>query len=68
MNEQEPYSIEWHKGFQMGLYSGKTSERERIIKLIENGSAGCDGEGAHYYCGPICDIDKLIALIKGENK
>lgn len=43
-------------------------ERERIIKLIDNGSAGCDGEGAHYYCGPICDIDKLIALIKGENK
>ena len=42
------------------------AERERIIKLIE--SAGCDGEGAHYYCGPICDIDKLIALIKEGNK
>ena len=34
MSEHE--SIEWHKGFQMGLYSGISNEQERIIKLLEN--------------------------------
>ena len=34
MSEDPNFSIEWHKGFQIGLYSGKTDERERIIKLL----------------------------------
>ena len=35
MSEDPNFSIEWHKGFQVGLYSGKHTEQERIIKLLE---------------------------------
>ena len=34
MSEDPNFSIEWHKGFQQGLYSGNQAERERIIKLL----------------------------------
>ena len=34
MSEDPNFSMEWHKGFQIGLYSGISKERERIIKLL----------------------------------
>ena len=67
MSEHE--SIEWHKGFQMGLYSGISNEQERIIKLLEehepvgfiDGTVECSCKSTTPY------QLHLMALIKGEN-
>ena len=61
MSEHE--SIEWHKGFQMGLYSGISNEQERIIKLLEETGSRLTTEKEL----PLW-IQLSIALIKGENK
>lgn len=74
MTEQEPYSIEWHKGFQMGLYSGISNERERIIKLLEDeiqrliDLAGQREGGPGWRSAGIQNCEHTIALIKGEYK
>lgn len=62
MSKQDVYSEEWHKGFQMGLYSGIATERERIIKLLKDAFIS-DGESL-----ASAKLNELIALIKGENK
>ena len=70
-DEQIPdWAKTWYydKGFAEAEEFWRFEERERIIKLIESGVAACDGEGSHYYCTEICDIEKFIALINGENK
>jgi hypothetical protein len=62
MSEDPNFSIEWHKGFQIGLYSGISKEQERIIKLlesIEDYPPGWDYND---------EIASVIAIIKGENK
>lgn len=67
MSEQE--SVEWHKGFQMGLYSGKKVEQEHIIKLLEElyaeSKSGVPSVARDWYSEGIWGA---IALIKGENK
>ena len=56
MSEDPNFSMEWHKGFQIGLYSGISNERERIIKLLDQELA--DGFAKAF----------VIGLIIGENK
>ena len=71
MSEDPNFSIEWHKGFQQGLYSGNQAERERIIKLLEELKG--DQEGCCDECKPHLESSRnyltaVISLIKGENK
>ena len=54
MSEDPNFNMEWHKGFQIGLYSGISKERERIIKLLES------------FDPRIAIGDILPLLIKGE--
>ena len=71
MSEDPNFNMEWHKGFQIGLYSGISKERERIIKLLENELSQEMSESAGYIMTednyPVRWAD-LIALIKGEQK
>ena len=64
MSEDPNFSIEWHKGFQVGLYSGKHTQQERIIKLLEAEGCHCTPDPEAGKCYP----HNIIALIKGENK
>ena len=63
MSEDPNFNMEWHKGFQIGLYSGISKERERIIKLLET---------IKEWESPIpvreSHVDSIIALIKGNDK
>jgi hypothetical protein len=62
MSEDPNFSMEWHKGFQIGLYSGISKERERIIKLLEElSTCGYFGHGANGTC-----FHETIEIIKGE--
>lgn len=76
MSEDPNFNMEWHKGFQIGLYSGIDTERERICKILEKyATRQCDSE-----CGYSCEcfgkyeavhfIERIreTALIKGEQK
>ena len=53
----------------MGLYSGKTTERERIINLIEEArdKCACYREVGMPICRHQLSVDEQIALIKGES-
>lgn len=75
MSEDPNFSNDWHKGFQMGLYSGKTTEQERIIKLLEEmpwqiyQAVALDGKILESVSMPkVFNRDDVLALIKGENK
>ena len=57
------YSEEWHKGFQAGLYSGITDERERIIKQLEDYQAKALASHIVYL-----GLERAIKIIKGEYK
>ena len=47
--------------------AGITTERERIIKLLEGRLTGCGGYECET-CDEVSGIIRAIALIKGENK